>query len=272
MAMNHLLRELAPVTADAWELIDAEARQALKIKLGARKIVDFVGPLGWGAPAVGTGRIARLDQAPLDGVEAATRAVQPLVELRVPFEVSRAEIEAVARGAKDPDVDSVRNAAGAAALAEDRAVFHGFASAGIEGIMEGAEPLALTDDYVAYPAVVAAAISRLHDDGVTGPYAIALGPQCYTGLSRTTRDGFPVLEHVRRLLNGGPLVWAPGIDGAAVISMRGGDFELTVGGDWAIGYTDHDAKVVRLYLQESFTFRALSPEAAVPLRYAKSKG
>ena len=208
----------------------------------------------------------------MTGVEAATRCVQALVELRVPFEIARAEIEAAARGAKDPDVDNVRDAAGAAALAEDRAVFHGFAAAGIRGIMESDDALTLSEDFVAYPAVVAAAISRLHDAGVTGPYAIALGPQCYTGLSKTTRDGFPVLEHVRRLLNGGPLVWAPGIDGAAVISMRGGDFELTVGGDWAIGYTDHDAAVVRLYLQESFTFRALSPEAAVPLRYARKKG
>ena len=202
-------------------------------------------------------------------MQAATRCVQALVELRVPFEVSRAEIDAAARGAKDPDLDSVREAAGSAALAEDRAVFHGFEAGGIEGLMSAGEPLLLSEDYVAYPAVVAAAISRLHDAGVTGPYAIALGPQCYTGLSKTTRDGFPVLEHVRRLLNGGPLVWAPGIDGAAVVSMRGGDFELTVGGDWAIGYTDHSADVVRLYLQESFTFRALAPEAAVPLRYAR---
>ena len=97
--MNHLLRELAPVTTDAWALIDEEARQALKIKLGARKIVDFCGPLGWDVASVGTGRIARLDAGPLGGVEAATRSVQPLVELRVPFEVSRDEIEAAARGA-----------------------------------------------------------------------------------------------------------------------------------------------------------------------------
>jgi uncharacterized linocin/CFP29 family protein len=269
--MNHLLRELAPVTTDAWALIDEEARQALKIKLGARKIVDFCGPLGWDVASVGTGRIARLDAGPLGGVEAATRSVQPLVELRVPFEVSRDEIEAAARGAKDPDLDSVREAAGAAALAEDRAVFHGFAGGDIRGLMECSESLLLSDDYIAYPAVVAAAISRLHDAGVTGPYAIALGPQCYTGLSKTTRDGFPVLEHVRRLLGGGPLVWAPGIDGAAVVSMRGGDFELTVGGDWSIGYSDHTADVVRLYLQESFTFRVLSPEAAVPLTYAKAR-
>ena len=165
----------------------------------------------------------------------------------------------------------MREAAGAAALAEDRAVFHGFAGGDIRGLMECSESLLLSDDYIAYPAVVAAAISRLHDAGVTGPYAIALGPQCYTGLSKTTRDGFPVLEHVRRLLGGGPLVWAPGIDGAAVVSMRGGDFELTVGGDWSIGYSDHTADVVRLYLQESFTFRVLSPEAAVPLTYAKAR-
>ena len=267
--MNHLLRELAPVTSDAWTLIDTEARQALKIKLGARKIVDFCGPLGWHTAAVGTGRVARLDTAPLGGVAAATRSVQALVELRVPFEIAREEIEAAARGAKDPDLDSVREAAGSAALAEDRAVFHGFAAGDIRGIMECGEPLVLSEDYVAYPAVVAAAISRLHDAGVTGPYAVALGPQCYTGLSKTTRDGFPVLEHVRRLLNGGPLVWAPGIDGAAVASMRGGDFELTVGGDWAIGYTEHTADVVRLYLQESFTFRVLAPEAAVPLTYGE---
>jgi uncharacterized linocin/CFP29 family protein len=78
------------------------------------------------------------------------------------------------------------------------------------------------------------------------------------------------MEHVRRLLDG-PLVWAPAVDGAAVLSLRGGDFELTVGQDFSIGYLEHNASVVRLYLQESFTFRVIAAEAAVPLAYA-SKG
>jgi uncharacterized linocin/CFP29 family protein len=54
-----------------------------------------------------------------------------------------------------------------------------------------------------------------------------------------------------------------------VLSLRGGDAELVVGQDWSIGYLDHDARDVRLYLQETFTFRVLTPEAAVPLVYTE---
>ena len=268
--MSPLLRDLAPISAEAWGMMEEEAKRTLKLKLAARKLVDFNGPLGYEASALGTGRIARLDEPPAEGVQASVRKVQPLVELRIPFELSREELDAVVRGAKDPVLDPVREAAGAAALAEDRAVFRGYAAAGIAGIVEGAATarLTLSDDYLAYPGVVAEAVNKLHIAGVAGPYGIALGPRCYTGLTKTTQGGFPVMEHVRRLLDG-PLVWAPAVDGAVVLSLRGGDFELTVGQDFSIGYLDHTASAVRLYLQETFTFRVLSAEAAVPLAYAK---
>jgi len=55
------------------------------------------------------------------------------------------------------------------------------------------------------------------------------------------------------------------VDGAVVVSQRGGDFLLEVGEDLSIGYDSHDAEAVRLYLVESLTFRVLTPEAAVPL-------
>jgi uncharacterized linocin/CFP29 family protein len=267
--MSPLLRELAPVTAEAWALIEEEAKRTLKLKLAARKLVDFSGPLGWAASAVGDGRVRRLNEAPAPGVEANLREVQPLVELRVPFELAREELEAIGRGTKTPVLDPVREAASAAAMAEDRAVFRGFGAAGIRGIAEeSAEArLLLSDDFQAYPGVVAEAINKLHLAGVEGPYGIALGPRCYTGLVKTTQGGFPVMEHVRRLLDG-PLVWAPAVDGAVVLSLRGGDFELTVGQDFSIGYLEHTENAVRLYLQESFTFRVLAPEAAVPLAYA----
>jgi uncharacterized linocin/CFP29 family protein len=269
--MNGLLRELAPIAPEAWSMIEEEAKRTLKSKLAARKLVDFTGPLGWQASAVNEGRVARVDEALVAGVEARVRKVQPLVELRVPFELQRDELEAAARGAKNPDLDAVRIAANAAATAEDRAVFRGFAAAGIRGMAEAAAgaKLTLSDDYQAYPAVVAEAINRLHTSGVAGPYAIALGPRCYTGLSKTTVGGYPVMEHVRRLLDG-PLVWAPAVDGAVVLSLRGGDFELTVGQDFSIGYLEHSAAVVRLYIQESFTFRVLDAGAAVPLAYASA--
>jgi uncharacterized linocin/CFP29 family protein len=270
--MNELLRELAPIPAGAWSLIETEARRTLKDLLAARKLVDFRGPLGWEASAVGLGRAERLADAPGSGVEARLRKVQPLVELRTPFDVQRDELEAVARGAPNPDLDAVRQAARAAALAEDRAVFHGYGPAGIRGLMQAAADatLTLTEDYEAYPGVLAEALERLRERGVHGPYAIALGPRCYTGLTQTAKAGYPVIEHVRRLLDG-PIVWAPAVDGAAVLSLRGGDFELTVGQDFSIGYLEHSPSTVRLYLQESFAFQVLAPEAVVPLAYAEAR-
>ena len=85
-------------------------------------------------------------------------------------------------------------------------------------------------------------------------------------IETTQRGGYPVLEHLRLIL-GGPVIWAPAVDGAVVISLRGGDFELVCGEDVSIGYRRHDADAVSLYLEESITFRNHGPEAAVALRY-----
>ncbi|HLI12892.1 MAG TPA: family 1 encapsulin nanocompartment shell protein [Alphaproteobacteria bacterium] len=271
--MNSLFRDLAPISSAAWEEIDKEATRTLKTTLAARKLVDFSGPHGLASSAVGTGRSQALPSPRGGGVEARLRHVLPLVELRVPFELPRSELEAIDRGAKDPDLDPVIAAAQKIAQAEDRAVFHGYGEAGIRGICEAAPgtPLTLTRNYEDYPLSVAAAISRLREAGVDGPYAIALGRECYTGLTETTKGGYPVLQHVRRLLDG-PIIWAPAVDGAVVLSMRGGDFELTVGQDISVGYLDHTAETVRLYLQESFTFQPLSPQAAVPMVYEAKAG
>jgi uncharacterized linocin/CFP29 family protein len=270
--MNHLYRELAPISTAAWAEIDKEAKRTLTIILAARRVVDFVGPQGWAASSVCTGRTEKLEHAG-NGIQARLRSVQPMVELRVPFELKRSELDAVERGAQDFDTDPVIGAARAIAIAEDRAIFHGYKAAGITGICEanGSAAIPLSDDFEAYPVIVATALNKLRNDGVSGPYAIALSERYYADLTESTKGGYPVLEHVRKLIDG-PVVWAPGLDGGLLISMRGGDFELTVGQDFSIGYLDHDAERVRLYIEESFTFRVLSPQAAIPLAYAAPKG
>jgi uncharacterized linocin/CFP29 family protein len=57
-----------------------------------------------------------------------------------------------------------------------------------------------------------------------------------------------------------------------VISLRGGDFEQTVGQDFSIGYLDHNSERVRLYIEESFTFLILTEQAAIPLSTGGKKG
>jgi uncharacterized linocin/CFP29 family protein len=267
--VSHLFRELAPISSAGWAAIEEESSQTLRTYLAGRKLVDFSGPHGWDRSAVDLGRVESVN-GPGGEVSAALRRVQPLVELRTPMVVARVELDAIDRGSRSPDLDPVRDAARRLAEAEDQAIFHGYGPAGIEGLSQASPhaPITIPEDYEDYPRPVAKAVAHLRTSGVDGPYGIALGPRCYTGVIETTqRGGYPVFEHLRLIL-GGPVVWAPGVDGAMVVSMRGGDYELVSGEDVSIGYSSHDAETVSLYLEESLTFRVNTPEASVALVYA----
>jgi uncharacterized linocin/CFP29 family protein len=265
--MNHLLRSVAPVSDSGWRMLDEEARERLVPALAARKLVDVSGPLGWEHSATNLGRVASLPGAPCDGVHAVQRQVLPLVELRAPFSVPISELQDADRGAPDADLSELDAAAHQMAVAENIAVFRGFGDASIVGIADAsphdAIPLGeLADDY---PRPVAGAVQRLLHNGISGPYALALGGEQYQRVTETAEHGgYPLLEHLRKILEG-PIVWTPGVGGAVVLSMRGGDFLLESGQDISIGYESHDGQTVRLYLEESFSFHVATPEAAVAL-------
>jgi uncharacterized linocin/CFP29 family protein len=265
--MNHLFRELAPVTPMAWAEIEKEARRTLRALLAARHVVDFVGPLGWEASDVRLGGASGLPApAGTKEVQAKLRQIQPLVEMRVSFKVSYNELDGIDRGARDPDLRTVTAAARDIAIAEDRAIFHGYEAARISGIcsVRSKRAVPLGKSHADYPGAVAAAMTRLRDDGVEGPFAMVLNEQLYKDLAARTDGGYPILTHVQRLIDG-RIVSGPGIDGGLVISQRGGDYELTVGQDFALGYLDHDADDVTFYIEESFTFLVLTEQAAIPL-------
>lgn len=263
--MNNLHRELAPISAAAWEEIETEASRSFKRNIAGRRVVDVVGPLGLDAASVGTGRTHKID-SPSDGIHASLRDSQSLVELRVPFTITREAIDNVDRGSKSSDWDPVRDAARDLALAEDRAIFEGYTAAGIKGIREDAlGPIKLPEDVVDLPETLAEALSALKMESVDHPYSVAVSADLYNAISETSNHGYPVREHLQRQLVEGDILWAPALTGAYVISKRGGDFELTIGQDVSIGYDSHTADVVNLYFIESFTFLVYTPEAAVAL-------
>lgn len=268
--MNHLLRSVAPISDAGWELLDDEATQRLAPALAARRLVDFSGPHGWEHSGTSLGRVGEIADGPVEGVSAHQRRVLPLVELRAGFSVSRAELRAADRGAADAGLESLDEAAQRIARAENSAVCHGFEAAGIAGITQAAShtPIEMSQDFDAYPRHAAKAVEVLLEAGIGGPYALALGPVCYTGVIETTEHGgHLVFDHLRRILDG-PIVRAPGVEGALVLSMRGGDFLFESGQDLSIGYDSHDSETVRLYLEESFSFRVATDEAAVALVHA----
>jgi uncharacterized linocin/CFP29 family protein len=264
--MNHLLRSHAPISDRGWELLDGEARERLGTALAARKLVDFSGPHGWEHSATNLGRTAPLSSPPCEGVSGLQRRVLPLVELRADFELSRADLRDADRGADDVNLETLDKAARHIALAENVSVFHGWPDA-ITGIAEATphEGGQLGDAADEYPRRVAEAVERLLCDGITGPYGLALGREQYRRVVETAEHGgYPLLDHLRKILEG-PIVWAPGVRGAVVLSQRGDDFVFESGQDLSIGYDSHDSDVVRLYLEESFSFHVATPEAAVAL-------
>jgi uncharacterized linocin/CFP29 family protein len=264
---GHLLRGHAPISEASWKLIDDEARDRLTPGLAARHLVDFDGPKGWAHSATNLGRVEDAELSPLDHVEGRRRRVLPLVELRARFTVSRAELAAGDRGAEDVDFDELDAAAQRVVVAENAAVFHGWPEAGIDGIARVSphDAIPCGDAIDRWPSHVARAVEILLRNGVSGPYGLALGREEYTRVTETAEHGgYPLFDHLRRIL-GGSIVWAPGVDGGVVLSLRGGDFLFESGQDLAVGYESHDAATVTLYLEESFSFRVASPEAAVAI-------
>src|SRR5580658_1710782 len=229
--MNNLHRELAPISDAAWAQIEEETARTFKRYLAGRRVVDVQGPAGTALSAVGTGHLRSI-AAQKDGILSRQREVKALVELRVPFDLDRQAIDDVERGANDSDWQPAKDAARQIAFAEDSAIFDGYDAAGIGGIRQGTSNpvMTLPSDVREYPDAIAQALSQLRLVGVNGPYSVVLGAKAYTALAETVDNGYPVLEHVKKLVKD-EIIWAPAIDGAFVLTTRGGDFDLHIGQD-----------------------------------------
>ena len=263
--MNNLHRELAPISAAAWASLEEEAKRTFARHVAGRRVVDVAGPDGLTLAGVGTGHLTPVDP-PGDGITASLRAWRPVVELTVPFTLDRDQIDSVERGALDPDWQPVKDAAKKIAFAEDQAIVEGYAAAQITGIRQASSnpALSLPAEVKEYPEAVSKAVSGLRLAGVAGPYSLLVSADVYTAVSETSDHGYPIREHVSRMVDG-DIVWAPAIEGALLLSCRGGDYELRLGQDLSIGYLSHDADRVQLYFTESFTFSAYTAEASVSI-------
>jgi uncharacterized linocin/CFP29 family protein len=195
------------------------------------------------------------------------RKVQPIVEVRVPIRLSIMELDTVARGAEDPDLSPVVRAAKKTAIAEDGAIFNGLDRAGITGILQASPhpTVPIPADTREFPRAILDAKELLRKAGIDGPYVLVLSAALYEQVLAATEEGYPLAKRIEQRIVDRPIVRAEALTGGAVVSLRGGDYELTVGQDLSIGYAYHSKDEVELYLTESFTFRVLEPAAAVRL-------
>jgi uncharacterized linocin/CFP29 family protein len=266
--MDILKRDLAPITLEAWAEIDNQASRSLTALLSGRKVVDVTGPMGNDFPGVPEGRLSYPKKQPEEGLTYGIYRVHHLVETRVPFELDIKELDNVVRGAKDIDLSKLEAAAKKIALFEERAVYHGLEEANIQGLQicaDGGCP-SLGKKPEELLEAIAEGITMFTERSIEGPYSFVAGPKLWSRLS-AHYQGYPVKMQAENIL-GGTVVLSPYLSGehaeeGFLVSTRGGDFELILGQDLAVGYETHTPEKVSLYFTESFTFRILEPEAVI---------
>ena len=194
--MNNLHRELAPISDAAWAQIEEETARTLKRYLAGRRVVDVPSPGGIASPGVATGHLRSI-KPPVKDIIAHQREVKALVELRVPFELSRQAIDDVERGSDDSDWQPAKDAARKIAFAEDGAIFDGYREAHIQGIRESSSNpiVTLPSEVREYPDSIARALSQLRLVGVNGPYGVRPIHADQAQLAQRARDGIRIFAH-----------------------------------------------------------------------------
>ena len=266
--MDILKRDRSPISDAAWAEIDEEARRILRANLSARSFVDFNGPLGWDYTAATLGRLSVSDTGKKQEVRYGIFDVQPLIESRVEFDLSTWELDNIDRGAKDIDFTSLDEAAKQSARFEEQAIYQGLSEGKIQGLQGAADAEAVqlkTGTPGELLESLSEGVSRLVSASVERPYSFICGPDVWAKLDTLSSEGYPLRDRIERLI-GGRIILNPGSFGNFLVSLRGGDMELTVGQDFSVGYVGHTGTTVTLFLTETFTFRVIGPEAILPFK------
>jgi uncharacterized linocin/CFP29 family protein len=266
--MDILKRELAPIPMEAWAEIDEQATRSLTAMLSGRRVLDVAGPMGTDFPGVPEGRLNYPKKQPKSGLKYGIRKVHHIVEVRVPFELDISEMDNVVRGAKDVDLSDLEKAARKIALFEEQVIYHGLAEANISGLKlcVGDECLTIGSQPEELLEGIAQGVTSFTSRSIEGPYSFIVGPKLWSRMSAHVQ-GYPIKMQAETIL-GGPVLLSPYLSDtyeneAYMITQRGGDLELILGQDLAIGYESSTAAKVKLYFTESFTFRVLEPLAVL---------
>ncbi|MFW5799459.1 MAG: family 1 encapsulin nanocompartment shell protein [Spirochaetota bacterium] len=261
--MDLLKRNASPINDIAWEEIDDQARDIFNTNLTARRFVDVEGPKGFDYSAVNLGKLNVPDNQDSKEVMYGIRKVSPLIETRIIFELDLWELDNIARGDKDPDLGAVEEAAKKMAHFEDKAIYNGFKAGNIIGIDECVEHKISITKIEDYPEYVSEAIIKLKQDGIEGPYSLVINPIDWNHITKYAQ-AYPLRKRITELVSGEPII-STDIKGAYVVSLRGGDYSLTLGQDLSIGYESHTGSKVRLFMMETFAFNIYESKAIIKI-------
>lgn len=257
------MKTLEPIPKEAWNEIKEEAVTVLNSALSARKVINLEGPKGMDHPAVPLGRLNITEGTRKDQVRHGIHKMLPMIELKSPFTLDIHEVETIARGARDADLDPVMEAAAKLATAEDKIIYKGYKKAEIPGITTTSENTSIKwpEDPEDIPKTVSEAILSLQYKNIDGPYHLVLDCEKWKEINMMV-GGYVLKKQLDEIIDG-DIVLNKNTNDNLMLSGRGDDFTMTLGKDVSLGYEYQEQELLRLYLLESFTFLVTEPRASV---------
>lgn len=256
-------RELAPISNEVWQEINERAEEVLKNFLSARKVVKVEGPKGFDHNVITEGRLTNIVDE--NDLCYGNYQVLPLTESRIEFEMDRWELDNITRGAKDIDYEPLEKAMEKIALFEENAIYNGLENASIKGLKNSVESdeISFGKNPTEIMEAITKGIIRLKEAYAEKPYNLVVGKEAYKRII-AEETAYALDKRIERLI-GGKIVFSHVADGAYLLPYDHDDLELTIGGDFSIGYVSHTTEKVRFFATESFTFRVLDP--AIIIKY-----
>jgi len=265
--MDFLRRDISPLTTKQWEEIDKRAKEVFSTQLHGRSIVDVVGPFGWDYAGHPTGEVETLSKEG-EPVSFGIRKVLPLVELKSSFYLDLNELDKLERGQPAVDLSPLEEAVRNVAAFEDGAIFEGCEKSGIKGLLayKDKRTIASSIKEEEFLESLYKAMADFSFHGINGPYTLVINMEKWVEIVKGSKQ-YPIHKKVEDILKGGKVLLTPRISDALLVSERGGDFELILGQDLSIGYERTENSRVKLFITESFTFRVVTPEALIYLKF-----
>ncbi|MDF2514134.1 MAG: bacteriocin [Herbinix sp.] len=248
----HMYRNLAPISKNAWDQIDARAKEVLISTLTARKAVHVSGPRGSEYVVYNHGRLGEVSEN--NGVSFASYQVTPLVETRIEFKLSRWALDNAVRGDKNIDFSNLEEAVKKAALFEERLVYEGLSEGAVKGLKNVSETsLKLGNTSSDIKKSVAEGVLKLRNAYASGKLDLIVSQELYTKLW-SLESQTPLVKALEEMISG-KVIASEVLKGALLIPHDHENLELVLGDDFTLGYQEHDQKEVTFFIKESLTFQ-----------------
>lgn len=258
--MDLFKKELAPIATEAWEEIEERAEEVIKATLSARKVLFVNGPLGLDKTSVSTGKLDIVNGK--KDVTTGLYQVQPLLESRVQFGLSRWELDNITRGAADVELGPLEEALRELALYEEDTIYNGNKDTNIKGLVNLAgTSFDVKNDANDILEAVASGVLALQDAFATDGYYMVVGDDFYKALAKP--HGAKLLCQIVEDLIGGKVIRSKVLKGALLLPYNHPDLELTIGQDYEVGYDIHDKKDVHFFAMNAFTLRVLDEKLII---------